>query len=195
MFVQVYVKTLDKEDHLVPVAFLDVPPYITTIRTFKNLLLLGDMVKSVWLAVFQVSRLAICMSKSFVLMQYFVQESPFKLDVIAKDLYDASIVSVDFLSSEGAITFGAADDRGDLRLLQFDPQRESRVPCRIIPTRPYWANRSIDERGRQAGSQNRIPHGTLSCKERNGRSKKNSRGSGGPADTNRIWLVPPVLDW
>lgn len=37
-----------------PVAFLDVPPYITSLKTFKNLLLIGDMVKSVWLAVFQV---------------------------------------------------------------------------------------------------------------------------------------------
>jgi hypothetical protein len=51
---QVYVKALDKEDHLVPVAFLDVPPFITSLKTFKNLLLIGDMVKSVWLAVFQV---------------------------------------------------------------------------------------------------------------------------------------------
>jgi hypothetical protein len=40
-------------------------------------------------------------------------------------LYDASIVSIDFLASEGAITFGAVDDRGDLRLLEFDAQRES----------------------------------------------------------------------
>jgi hypothetical protein len=52
---QVYVKALDKEDHLVPVAFLDVPPYITSIKVFKNLILLGDIVKGVWLAVFQVS--------------------------------------------------------------------------------------------------------------------------------------------
>lgn len=37
-----------------PVAFLDVPPYITSIKVFKNLILLGDMVKGVWLAVFQV---------------------------------------------------------------------------------------------------------------------------------------------
>ncbi|GHJ84497.1 hypothetical protein NliqN6_0899 [Naganishia liquefaciens] len=102
---KIYVKALDKEDHLVPVAFLDVPPYITSLKTFKNLLLIGDMVKSVWLAVFQ--------------------ESPFKLDVIAKDFYDASIVSVDFLASEGSMTFSAADDQGDLRLLEFDTQHSS----------------------------------------------------------------------
>lgn len=71
-------------------------------------------------------------------MPVFSQESPFKLDVIAKDMYDASIVSVDFLASEGAITFGAVDDRGDLRLLQFDAQRESRFPWPNTLTKPYW---------------------------------------------------------
>jgi cleavage and polyadenylation specificity factor subunit 1 len=71
-------------------------------------------------------------------MPIFSQESPFKLDVIAKDLYDASIVSVDFLASEGAITFGAVDDRGDLRLLQFDAQRELRLPRLITLTNSYW---------------------------------------------------------
>ena len=101
------------------------PPYITSLKTFKNLLLIGDMVKSVWLAVFQV-RFGpwLCAAGS---SPNFVQESPFKLDVIAKDFYDASIVSVDFLASEGSMTFSAADDQGDLRLLEFDTQRTSVV--------------------------------------------------------------------
>lgn len=54
-----------------------------------------------------------------------LQEVPFKLDVIGKDFYDASIVSVDFLAAEGSMTFAASDDRGDLRLLEFDMQRRS----------------------------------------------------------------------
>ena len=57
------------------------------------------------------------------LIEFSFQESPFKLDVIGKDFYDASIVSIDFLASEGSMTFSAADDQGDLRLLEFDPQR------------------------------------------------------------------------
>ncbi|KAJ9120594.1 hypothetical protein QFC22_002523 [Naganishia vaughanmartiniae] len=102
---KVYVKALDKEDHLVPVAFLDVPPYITSIKVFKNLILLGDIVKGVWLAVFQ--------------------ETPFRLDVIAKDFYDVSVVAVDFLASEGMMTFSTVDDQGDLRLLEFNPDQSS----------------------------------------------------------------------
>ncbi|KAJ9112295.1 hypothetical protein QFC19_000714 [Naganishia cerealis] len=102
---KVYVKALDKEDHLVPVAFLDVPPYITSIKVFKNLILIGDIVKGVWLAVFQ--------------------EAPFRLNVIAKDFYDVSVVTVDFLSSESMITFSTVDDQGDLRLLEFNPEQSA----------------------------------------------------------------------
>jgi cleavage and polyadenylation specificity factor subunit 1 len=39
---------------LVPVAFLDANVYATSIKTLKNLVLIGDMVKSVWFCVFQV---------------------------------------------------------------------------------------------------------------------------------------------
>jgi hypothetical protein len=37
------------------VAFLDANVYTTSIKTFKNLVLIGDLVKSVWFCVFQVS--------------------------------------------------------------------------------------------------------------------------------------------
>lgn len=50
---QVYAKALNKDDHSVPMAFLDVPPFITSLKTSKALLLIGDMVKNLYLAVFQ----------------------------------------------------------------------------------------------------------------------------------------------
>jgi hypothetical protein len=40
----------------VAVAFLDVSVYVTSIGVLKNLLLIGDQVKSVWFVAFQVSR-------------------------------------------------------------------------------------------------------------------------------------------
>jgi cleavage and polyadenylation specificity factor subunit 1 len=54
---QVFVKALDLEERLVAVAFLDVAVYVTSIGVLKNLILIGDQVKSVWFAAFQVSRL------------------------------------------------------------------------------------------------------------------------------------------
>ena len=51
---QIFVRALDLDERLVGVAFLDVGVYVTTLRTIKNLLLIGDAVKSVWFVAFQV---------------------------------------------------------------------------------------------------------------------------------------------
>ena len=51
---QIFVRALDLDERLVGVAFLDVGVYVTSLRTIKNLLIIGDAVKSVWLVAFQV---------------------------------------------------------------------------------------------------------------------------------------------
>ena len=45
------------DERLVGVAFLDVGVYVTTLRAVKNLLIIGDAVKSLWFVAFQVSNL------------------------------------------------------------------------------------------------------------------------------------------
>jgi len=52
---QIFVRAFDSDERLVGVAFLDVGVYVTSLRTLKNLLLVGDAVKSVWLVAFQAS--------------------------------------------------------------------------------------------------------------------------------------------
>ena len=47
-------RAFDLDERLVGVAFLDVGVYVTSLRVLKNLLLIGDAVKSVWLVAFQV---------------------------------------------------------------------------------------------------------------------------------------------
>lgn len=56
---QIFVRAFDLDERLVGVAFLDVGVYVTSLRVLKNLLLIGDAVKSVWLVVFQVRILSI----------------------------------------------------------------------------------------------------------------------------------------
>ena len=51
---QIFVRALDLDERLVGVAFLDVGVYVTSLRAIKNLLLIGDAVKSVWFVGFQV---------------------------------------------------------------------------------------------------------------------------------------------
>lgn len=120
---QIYVKAFDKEERLVPVAFLDVNDYTTSITTMRNLVLIGDMVKSVWFCVFQVSLASIEGIEVFT--DDLSQEEPFKLDVVARDYQDAEIDTVNFLTAEGQVTFVSTDQAGNARMMLWDPERES----------------------------------------------------------------------
>jgi hypothetical protein len=57
---QVFVRAFDSDERLVGVAFMDVGVYVTSLRTLKNLLLIGDAVKSAMFVAFQVRILATC---------------------------------------------------------------------------------------------------------------------------------------
>jgi hypothetical protein len=54
-FLQLYVKGLDFDERLMGLAFLDVSLYVTSIRVFKNFILIGDFAKSIWFVSLQVS--------------------------------------------------------------------------------------------------------------------------------------------
>lgn len=54
LLLQIFVRAFDLDERLVGVAFLDVGVYVTTLRALKNLLIIGDAVKSVWFVAFQV---------------------------------------------------------------------------------------------------------------------------------------------
>lgn len=47
-------RAFDQDERLVGVAFLDAGVYVASLRTVKNLLIIGDIVKSVWFVAFQV---------------------------------------------------------------------------------------------------------------------------------------------
>ena len=52
---QLFVRAFDLDERLVGVAFLDVGVYVTSLRSMKNALLIGDAVKGVWFVAFQVA--------------------------------------------------------------------------------------------------------------------------------------------
>lgn len=144
---KVYVKALDREDRLVPVAFLDVGAHVTSLRAFKNLLLIGDFIKSTWLCAFQ--------------------EDPFKLEVLSKDVQDVSTVSVDFMTSaEGhRAAFVATDREGVCRVLEYDPEHASNE--RLIRRAEYNLGAAVTRsslvarRGRAAGEVDGVPGSQL----------------------------------
>lgn len=83
-------------------AFLDVNTYVTSLKVFKNLIIVGDFVKSLVFAA--------------------MQEAPYKFTSISRDLQDRSVVAGDFLVAEGQATFVSVDRHGDVRLLEFNPR-------------------------------------------------------------------------
>ncbi len=98
---KVYVKGLDDDERLMGLAFLDVMLYVTSIKVFKNLILISDMVKSVW----------------FVSLQ----EDPYKFTIVSRDLQPVSLLAADFLVHDGQVTFVTNDRSGDMRMVDFDP--------------------------------------------------------------------------
>ncbi|WRT69124.1 protein CFT1 [Kwoniella shivajii] len=98
---KIYVKGFDDDQQLMGLAFLDVQIYVTSIKVFKNFILISDLYKSFW----------------FVALQ----EEPYKFITISKDLQPVSPIVTDFLVHEGQMTFISNDRNGDMRMLDFDP--------------------------------------------------------------------------
>ncbi|KAG8216364.1 CPSF A subunit region-domain-containing protein [Butyriboletus roseoflavus] len=98
---KIFVRAFDLDERLVGVAFLDVGVYVTSLRVLKNLLLIGDAVKSVWLVAFQ--------------------EDPYKLVILAKDIRRTYATNVDFFFTNGELSIVLNDEEGVLRMLTYDP--------------------------------------------------------------------------
>ncbi|KAF7366615.1 Protein CFT1 [Mycena sanguinolenta] len=97
---KIFVRAFD-DDRLVGVAFLDVGVYVTSLRTLKNLLLIGDAVKSVMFVAFQ--------------------EDPYKLVILAKDLNRVCVTCADFFFAEGEMSIITSDEEGIIRMYEYNP--------------------------------------------------------------------------
>ncbi|KAJ8701115.1 mRNA cleavage and polyadenylation factor subunit [Pleurotus ostreatus] len=98
---KIFVRALDLDERLVGVAFLDVGVYVTSLKALKNLLLIGDAVKSV----------------SFVAFQ----EDPYKLVVLAKDIQHVCVTNVDFFFADENMSIVTCDEDGVIRTYEYDP--------------------------------------------------------------------------
>ncbi|KII91367.1 hypothetical protein PLICRDRAFT_696440 [Plicaturopsis crispa FD-325 SS-3] len=98
---KIFVRAFDLDERLVGVAFLDVGVYVTTLRTLKNLLIIGDVVKSVWFVAFQ--------------------EDPYRLVVLAKDIRAVCAASADFFFADGTMNIVTGDEDGVIRMYEYNP--------------------------------------------------------------------------
>lgn len=113
MGLKLFVRSLENDEWLVTVAFLDTPFHCTSLRRLKNFCLLTDVQRNVWLVAFQ--------------------EEPFRLVVVAKDQDELYATTGNFLLRGSASSSDSDEARtsafaivtttleGVLRLLDYAP--------------------------------------------------------------------------
>ena len=104
---------------MVGVAFLDVGVYVTSLRTVKNLLIISDIVKSVWLVAFQVSTIQI--HRPLFLNIFCLQEDPYKLSILGKDPHPRALTCADFFFANGLLSILTCDEEGVIRVFDYNP--------------------------------------------------------------------------
>lgn len=126
------------------VAFLDVGVYVTSLRSVKNLLLIGDAVKSVMFAAFQVTALSL---NGIALM--VKQEDPYKLVIVSKDTRKLFITRSEFFFGEDDMNIITADHDGVLRLYGYNPARKPYCRPHTIPDLTCYLTDPESNDGRQ----------------------------------------------
>lgn len=91
-----------KDNSAVPVAFLDTSVYVSEAKSFGNLVLLGDTLKSIWLAGFDAE--------------------PFRMIMLGKDLHTFDVSAADFLVKDEEIYIVVADNDKELQILHYNPE-------------------------------------------------------------------------
>lgn len=91
-----------KDNSAVPVAFLDTSVYVSEAKSFGNLVILGDTLKSVWLAGFDAE--------------------PFRMIMLGKDSHNFDASAADFLIKDEEIYIVVADNDKAIHVLHYNPE-------------------------------------------------------------------------
>ncbi|CEP07342.1 hypothetical protein [Parasitella parasitica] len=98
---KVIVWSLEDDETLVGVAFIDVQIYVTSMSSIKNFILLGDAQKSIWFLGFQLE--------------------PAKLSLLGKDYQSFEVGCVDFIIDDKSLYLVVGDTSENLDLYQYAP--------------------------------------------------------------------------
>lgn len=100
------VRGLKEDGTLLPVAFMDMNCYVSSVKELKGtgLVVQGDVRKGVYFTGYM--------------------EEPYKMVLFGKSVSDLEVVGVEFLPDGKDLFIVAVDAEGDLHVLQFDPEHE-----------------------------------------------------------------------
>ncbi|KAK8121952.1 hypothetical protein PG984_010622 [Apiospora sp. TS-2023a] len=98
------VRGLKEDGSLLPVAFMDMSCYVTSVRELRGtgLCLLADAVKGVWFTGYT--------------------EEPYKMILFGKSSTVLEVLTADFLPYGSDLSIAACDPDGGIHMLQFDPE-------------------------------------------------------------------------
>ncbi|KAK9727894.1 mRNA cleavage and polyadenylation factor subunit [Basidiobolus ranarum] len=98
---KVIIRSFEDNESLVGVAFIDVQIYVTSASSVKNLILIGDVYKSIWFLAFQ--------------------EEPAKLVLLGKDYHPLDIQCTNFLIDDKTLNFVVSDNDKNVHLFSYSP--------------------------------------------------------------------------
>ncbi|KAI9205850.1 CPSF A subunit region-domain-containing protein [Polychytrium aggregatum] len=143
---KIIIHSFEDAESLVGVAFLDVNIYVTTVSVVKNLILVGDISKSVWFLGFQ--------------------EEPPKLALLGKDFNKLSVYSSAFLVNDNLLSLLVADGDKNLHMFSYAPYNiQSYNGQKLIRKGEFHVGNSIDKMiclRRQTAPGGKMPTGTPS---------------------------------
>ena len=119
---KLYARAFEQDEFLLAIGFLDVGVHVTTLTALKNFLLIGDEQQSISLVAFQVRALPSPASRTRA--DPTAQEDPYKLVLLGRDFRPSRVGGANFIVNEGKLAFVSNDDRGVLRLFEYDPTSE-----------------------------------------------------------------------
>ncbi|KAJ3339361.1 Cleavage and polyadenylation specificity factor subunit 1 [Gonapodya sp. JEL0774] len=99
---KVIVHSFEDGESLDGVAFLDVNIYVRSVSAIKNVIVAGDIMKSLWFMGFQ--------------------EEPAKLGSLGRDFSQLEVCATDFLIDHNQLSLLTADSEGNLLMFAFSPE-------------------------------------------------------------------------
>jgi len=103
------VRGLKEDGTLLPVAFLDMNTYVTTVKELPGtgICVMADALKGAWLTGYS--------------------EEPYKMTLFGKQTQNMELVAADIMPIGGELFIVVADSDCNLHILQFDPERELKL--------------------------------------------------------------------
>ncbi|KNC97783.1 cleavage/polyadenylation factor CFT1 [Spizellomyces punctatus DAOM BR117] len=98
---KIIIHTFDDSESLTGVAFIDVNMYVNSVCAIKNLILVGDIMKSVWFLGFQ--------------------EEPPKLALLGKDYHSLNVYGCEFMVDDSSLAFIVGDGESNVHVMTYSP--------------------------------------------------------------------------